>query len=102
MMPFAKHLRLFGAIKLRKRDVMPIAYVLLNVEAGAESEVLKAIRSIEGVKEAYAVYGVYDIIAKVETKSMDELKDIVTWHIRKIEKVRSTLTMITMEGFTKG
>jgi DNA-binding Lrp family transcriptional regulator len=44
------------------------------------------------------VYGVYDIVAKVEADSMDKLKEIVTWKIRRLDKVRSTLTMIVVEG----
>jgi DNA-binding Lrp family transcriptional regulator len=50
------------------------------------------------VKESYLVYGVYDIVAKVEADSMDKLKEIVTWKIRRLDKVRSTLTMIVVEG----
>ncbi len=80
---------------------MPIAFVLINTEIGSEGEVLKSLRNIPGVEEAYSVYGVYDIIAKVKAESMDKLKDIVTWRIRRLEKVRSTLTMIVIESFSK-
>jgi DNA-binding Lrp family transcriptional regulator len=80
---------------------MPIAFVLINAEIGSEGDVLKALREVEGVKEAYSVYGVYDIIAKVEADSMDKLKDVVTWRIRRLNKVRSTLTMIVIESFAK-
>lgn len=45
---------------------MPQAFVLINSEIGAEEEVLNTLRSMESVKEAYIVYGVYDIIARVE------------------------------------
>jgi len=76
---------------------MPIAFVLINTEIGSESEVVKVLRDVEGVDEAYSVYGVYDIIAKVKADSMDKLKDIVTWRIRRLNKVRSTLTMIVIE-----
>ncbi len=76
---------------------MPIAFVLINAEIGSEGEVLQALRDIEGIEEAYSVYGVYDIIAKVKAESMDKLKDIVTWRIRRLNKVRSTLTMIVIE-----
>ena len=48
------------------------------------------------VKEAYIVYGVYDIVAKVEAENMEKLKEIVSWNIRRLEKVRSTLTMLVM------
>ena len=80
---------------------LPIAFVLINTEIGSEKEVLNELKKVKGVEEAYSVYGVYDIIAKVKADSMDELKDIITWRIRKIEKVRSTLTMIVIEGLPK-
>jgi DNA-binding Lrp family transcriptional regulator len=76
---------------------MPIAFVLVNTEIGAENEVMKTIKKVEGVEEAYAVYGVYDVVAKVKADSMDKLKEIVTWHVRRLDKVRSTLTMIVVE-----
>jgi len=76
---------------------VPVAFVLINTETGFMNEVLKDLSRIEGVKEAYSVYGVYDIIAKVEAKTMEGLKDIVTWKIRKLSSVRTTLTMIVIE-----
>jgi len=77
---------------------MPIAFVLINAEIGSEEDVLNALKGVKGVQEAYIVYGVYDIVAKVQGESMDKLKDIVTWHIRRLDKVRSSLTMIVVEG----
>jgi len=77
---------------------MPAAIVLINAEIGAEAEVLRELRKVTNVKEAYLVYGVYDIIVKVEAESMDRLKEIVTGSIRRSDKVRSTLTMIVVEG----
>ncbi len=76
---------------------MPTAFVLINTEIGAEAEVLESLKDVEGIAEAYAVYGVYDIIAKVTAENMDKLKEIVTWHVRRLDKVRSTLTMIVVE-----
>jgi len=77
---------------------MPVAFVLVNAEIGGEEEVLKEIKKVEGVEEAHTVYGVYDIIVKIKAETMDKLKEVVTWHIRRINKVRSTLTMIVVEG----
>ena len=77
---------------------MPLAVVLINAEIGSEDEVAGELRKISNVRESYVVYGVYDIVAKVEAESMDKLKEIVTWKIRRLEKVRSTLTMIVVEG----
>lgn len=76
---------------------MPMAFVLINAEIGSEEEVLKELRKVEGVMEAYVVYGVYDIVAKIKADTMDKLKDVVTWHVRRLNKVRSTLTMIVVE-----
>jgi len=77
---------------------MPIAFVLINAEIGSEEEVLNSLKDVEGVEEAYIVYGVYDIVAKIKADSMDKLKDVVTWRIRRLTKVRSSLTMIVVEG----
>jgi DNA-binding Lrp family transcriptional regulator len=76
--------------------LLATAFVLINAEIGAESEVLKGLKDIPEVKEAYMVYGVYDIIARIQTETMQELKDIISWKIRRLDKVRSTLTMIVV------
>jgi DNA-binding Lrp family transcriptional regulator len=76
---------------------MPQAFVLVNAELGSEDEVLGDLRKIGNVKEAYTMYGVYDIVVKVEAESMDNLKEVITWKIRRLEKVRSTLTLIVIE-----
>jgi transcriptional regulator, AsnC family len=81
---------------------MPTAYVLINCDLGAEDEIIREIKKIPEAKEVSGVYGVYDIIAKVESDSMDKLREIITWKIRRIDKVRSTLTMIVIEGQGKG
>lgn len=77
---------------------MPVAFVLINSELGKEEELLKELRSIPNVKEAHFIYGVYDVIVKVEAESMEKLKDLVTFKIRRLSDVRSTLTMTVTEG----
>ena len=84
--------------RLQRGFAMPVAFVLINAEIGSEDEVVTELRKIANVKESYVVYGVYDIVAKVEAESMDKLKEIVTWKIRRLDRVRSTLTMIVVEG----
>jgi DNA-binding Lrp family transcriptional regulator len=83
---------------LWRDDFMPMAFVLINTEIGSESEVLDELKKIDAVKEAYMVYGVYDVVAKVGADTMEKLKEIVTWNVRRLDKVRSTLTMIVIEG----
>jgi len=76
---------------------MPRAFVLINVESGSEDEVLKELKKIEGVQEAYFSYGVYDLITKIKADTMDQLKETVTRKIRALNKVRSTLTLIIID-----
>jgi len=71
--------------------------VLINADLGAEDELVSELKKIPNVKEVYVVYGVYDLIAKVESEDMEKVKETITWHIRRLEKVRSTLTMIVVE-----
>ena len=76
---------------------MPRAFVLINVESGSEDDVLKDLKTIDGVEEAYFSYGVYDIITKIKANTMEQLKELVTRRVRTLPKVRSTLTLIMME-----
>jgi DNA-binding Lrp family transcriptional regulator len=76
---------------------MPRAFVLINVESGFEDNVLKELRTVPGVEEAYFSYGVYDIITKIKAETMEQLKDMVTKNVRTLPRVRSTLTLIMMD-----
>ncbi len=77
---------------------MPMAFVLINADLGAEEQLVKELKGIENVREVYVVYGVYDIVAKVEADAMEKVKETITWKIRRLDRVRSTLTMIVVEG----
>ena len=77
---------------------MPLAFVFINVETSADKEVLENIKKIPEVKASYLVYGVYDIVAMVESDTFEKLREMVTKKIRQLDKVRSTTTMIVMEN----
>ncbi|ALI37741.1 MAG: Lrp/AsnC family transcriptional regulator [Candidatus Nitrosocosmicus sp.] len=76
---------------------MPEAFVLMNAELGSEESIVNELKKIDLVKHVYQVYGVYDIVALVEGESMDKVKETITWKLRKLNGVKSTLTMIVME-----
>jgi len=76
---------------------MTLAILLINADLSAEDSIICELRKIANVKESYVTYGIYDIVAKVEAESMDKLKEIITWKIRRLDKVRSTLTMVVVE-----
>jgi DNA-binding Lrp family transcriptional regulator len=72
------------------------AFVLLNAELGAEIEVLNGLKMIDEVKETHLIYGVYDIIARIEADTMDDLRKVIGWKVRGFTRVRSTITMICL------
>ncbi len=75
---------------------MPTAFVLVNTETGSESDVLRALQTVESIEEASLVYGIYDIILRVAFTSMDELKRTVTWKIRKMDNIIATQTVVVV------
>ncbi len=77
---------------------MATAYVLINCDLGSEESVISELKSIEGVAEVHGIFGAYDILAKVESKQVETLRETITWKIRKIPKIRSTLTLMGIEG----
>jgi DNA-binding Lrp family transcriptional regulator len=76
---------------------MPTAFVLINYDIGAEKKILNKLKTLPGVIEASEVNGVYDIVVKIASDSLDRLKDTITRDIRTIDTVRSTMTLIVVE-----
>ena len=76
---------------------MTIAYVLISCDLGFDAEIIHEIKQLEDVKEVHWVFGAYDILAKVESANVKNLRDVITWKIRKLNRVRSTLTLIVPE-----
>ena len=75
---------------------MSLVYVLLNTEPSQMESVLEEIKEIDGVEEAYMVYGLYDICAKVKTEIPQELKGVVQ-KIRSQDNVSSTLMLMVVQ-----
>jgi DNA-binding Lrp family transcriptional regulator len=75
---------------------MPVAFVFINTRPDAMPDVLKAVKAVKGVEEAEMVYGVYDIVAKVKTETMDQLKHIITYEIRMLANVLTTQTLLVV------
>ena len=72
------------------------AFVMANSVPDQSEWVLERIGEIEGVEEAYRIWGVYDIIAVVKAETTEELKGILL-HIRKVKHVLSTLTLMVVK-----
>ena len=75
---------------------MPAAYVLINTEKGYE-EITNNLKKIENIIEINTVYGIYDIIIKVEASTMNEMKKTIM-NIRQFNDIKASLTMIIVEN----
>ena len=77
---------------------MAKAYVLINCDLGSEDKIISDVRKLEHIKDAVGTFGAYDIVAKIEAETSEQLREAVTWKIRKMDKVRSTLTLMEVVG----
>ena len=77
---------------------MGSAYVLINCDLGFEEDIISKLKTIDGVKEVQGTFAAYDILAKVESDNVEKLRDTILLKIRKLDKVRSTLTLMVISG----
>ena len=73
------------------------AYVLMNCNLGSEKNVITLLKKIEGVKEAHGTFGLYDIIAQIESSTEEKVREIAKT-IRNMEKIHSTMTLTRSES----
>jgi len=79
---------------------METAYVLVSCDLGFDAEIIDEIKQFKDVKEVLGISGAYDILVKLESANVENLKDTITWNIRKLNRVRSTLTLMVTEKNT--
>ena len=77
---------------------MEHAFVLINCDTGFEQSIIEQIKKMNNIKEVQGTLGVYDIIAKIESKKPEKLKEAIIGDIRKLIHVKSTLTLMGVEG----
>ena len=77
---------------------MSKAFILINCELGSEEQIISELKTFADIKEVHGTFGAYDIIVKVSSESVEKIRETITWKIRKIEKIRSTLTLTKIEG----
>jgi DNA-binding Lrp family transcriptional regulator len=79
---------------------MESAYIMINCKLGSESIIIEQLKSIPGVMEVLGVFGNYDILVKIQTTSVESLRDIITFKIRKITDVICTTTIMCSKAIT--
>ncbi len=77
---------------------MATAYVLISCDLGFDAEIVDELKQVEDVKEVRGVFGAYDILVKLESANVENLRDTIVSKIRKLNRVRSTLTLMIIEG----
>ena len=73
---------------------MVTAFILATTKTGKEKDVLTDLLRIDEVKEAYNVYGDYDVLIKAETNDIEALNDVLIRKIRNLPNIAATTTMI--------
>jgi DNA-binding Lrp family transcriptional regulator len=76
---------------------MTSAFLLINSEFLFTEEVTNKLKEIPEIVDIYIVQGLYDIIAKVKLNTEEELKELVSERIRKVDKITGTVTVIIAE-----
>ncbi|MBI3253983.1 MAG: Lrp/AsnC ligand binding domain-containing protein [Nitrosopumilales archaeon] len=72
---------------------METAYVLMSCEIGTEHDLLLQLKKIDGVKDVTITYGDYDLVVETETENESKMNELISAKIRKLEKIRSTVTL---------
>ncbi len=73
------------------------AVVLVNTDFEQEKTVLESIKRLEGVEEAHALWGAYDLIVKVRANSVDKIKEITQLKLKHLIGVSTTLTLMIVD-----
>ena len=76
---------------------MTVAYVLIKSDLGAEEQLAEKLEKIEQVLKVERTFGDYDIVVKMESEHIEKIREIISWDIKKLDKIRSTLTLVKKE-----
>ena len=77
---------------------MAIAFVLIQCNNQSVEWVIEELKKVESVIEIQGVFGMYDIIIKVQANDSDTINKIILTQIRKIEKLKTTLTLLLIDS----
>ena len=67
--------------------------MLISCEIGEEQSLYSQLKEISEIKNCLITYGSYDIVAEFVTDSASQINEIITSKIRKLPKIRSTITL---------
>lgn len=70
------------------------AFVLVVTHPGATRKIAQQIRALPRVLEVHEVMGPYDIVAVIETDTLQEIPGILADRIRTLEGIQSTTSLV--------
>jgi len=70
----------------------------MNCKLGSEKEIINSLIKIDGIREVHGTFGLYDIVAQLESDTEEKIQEIVTGNIRKMPKINSTVTLTRSES----
>ena len=76
---------------------MTIAYILIKSDLGTEEKVKEQLEKLEQVLQVERTFGDYDMVVKMESEHVEKIRETITWNIKKLDNVRSTLTLVKKE-----
>ena len=76
-----------------------MAHVLIRCDPGFENQIVSELKKFDSVHEVKAVYGVYDVVVKLESPNPQELRENITEDIRKLKNVITTLTLVNTDDY---
>tara|TARA_B110001454_G_scaffold86187_1_gene82752 strand:- start:2666 stop:2899 length:234 start_codon:yes stop_codon:yes gene_type:complete len=68
-------------------------FVLLNCDLGAEEFIVEELKKIPQILQAHVTFGAYDVIAEINTDSKEDFDETVSFKIRRLTRVVSTMTL---------
>ena len=77
---------------------MTTAYVLINCDLGAEGGIIEKLSELEHVKDVFETIGTHDMVVKLEAENFEKIREIVSWNVQKLDKIRSTSTLVRKDS----
>jgi len=71
---------------------------MLNCELGAEVEIIEKLKELDNVSDVFETIGTHDMLVKLQAENFEKIREIVSWNIQKLPKVRSTATLIKKDA----
>jgi len=73
------------------------AFVLINCDSGLEKSLVEELEQLNGVKKVHTTLGEFDVIAEIESEKPEKLKNTISDYIRKLEYIKSIITLTSAE-----